>query len=91
MSHEPPPVTCREFVGFLSEYLDGSMPGPQRAAFERHLGLCKSCADYLEGYRQTIRLGKVAMAASDQPVDPSVPSGLVKAVLAARPKKSTGA
>jgi anti-sigma factor RsiW len=47
--------TCREMVELVTEYLEGAMPPPERAEFERHLALCPGCAAYFEQLRQTIR------------------------------------
>jgi anti-sigma factor RsiW len=54
------PLTCREFVELVTDYLEGALPPEDRKRFEDHLGLCDGCNIYLEQMRQTIRLmGKV--------------------------------
>ena len=51
-------MTCREFVDFLMAYLEGELPASQRDAFDAHMRVCVSCVHYLEGYRETVRLGR---------------------------------
>jgi anti-sigma factor RsiW len=77
-------VTCREFADFLADYLSGALSPETGAQFERHLELCANCVAYLSNYRDTIGLGKAAMAEDDTPLPSDVPEGLVKAILAAR-------
>lgn len=75
-------MTCRELIDFLADYLDGTLAAPVRHEFERHLNVCPSCVNYLEGYKQTIRLGKAALAPCDDPTP--VPEELLRAIRAAR-------
>ena len=50
------PLTCREFVELVTDYLEGALPPEERAAFEQHLAACDGCGIYLQQMRQTIRL-----------------------------------
>lgn len=77
-------ITCRELIDFIAEYLAGGLTLEQRYEFERHLRVCPSCVNYLNSYKETMRLGREAMRPSDEAVDASVPKGLVEAVRAAR-------
>jgi anti-sigma factor RsiW len=77
-------VTCRELAEFIAEYLEGELPPTERQAFDRHLARCGNCARYLDGYRQTVALGKQALAVSDDPVPADVPEKLVEAIVRAR-------
>jgi anti-sigma factor RsiW len=77
-------VTCREFADFLADYLSDTLSPETRTQFERHLELCANCVAYLSNYRDTIAIGKAAMAEDDAPLPTDVPEGLVKAILAAR-------
>ena len=45
------PMTCRELVELVSDYLEGALGGDDRSRFESHLGECGPCADYLEQMR----------------------------------------
>ena len=78
-------MTCRELIDFLAAYLDGELEPETRERFERHLSLCKSCVDYLATYRETVRLGKQACGPDDS-LPEDVPSELVDAILASRPR-----
>jgi anti-sigma factor RsiW len=77
-------MTCRDLIGFLMEYLDGGLPAEARAAFERHLAICRDCRIYLRNYQETVRAGRAALQMSDEPVSPDVPEELVRAILSAR-------
>ena len=59
------------------------MTPQQRSAFEAHIDGCLECKNYLDSYRKTIRLSKVALSSTD-PVPTTVPEDLVKAILALR-------
>jgi anti-sigma factor RsiW len=76
-------VKCREFVEFLMEYLDGALGDGERRVFEEHVGDCPACVNYLDTYRETVRLGK-GVCAPDAEVPPDVPEELVQAILSAR-------
>ena len=80
-------MTCKEFIGFLHEYLEGELPPEERALFDEHLSLCVSCVNYLSNYRDTMRLAKASLMesmASEGPVPGDVPEELITAILAAR-------
>jgi anti-sigma factor RsiW len=51
-----PTMTCRELVALVTEYLEGSLPGPERLRFERHVAVCSPCRAYLAQIRETIRV-----------------------------------
>lgn len=72
-------ITCRQFISFLLEYLDGTLPPDEHARFEKHLAVCDSCVAYLATYETTIRMEKIV---SFEEAD--VPEELVQAVIAAR-------
>ena len=74
-------LTCKEFDGFLADYLSGELAQDVRANFEHHLDLCPQCVDYLATYRDSIRLGQKAF---EQEQPPAVPEQLIAAILAAR-------
>lgn len=83
-----PPITCRQLIDFILDYVEGTLAAESRAEFERHLGVCPSCVAYLEGYRRTIELGRAALnariPAPDEPAEGRAPAGLIEAVRAAR-------
>jgi anti-sigma factor RsiW len=49
-------ITCREMVELVTDYLEGTMPAARRRRFERHLGGCEDCTEYVEQMRTTIAL-----------------------------------
>ncbi|MGH9391115.1 MAG: anti-sigma factor family protein [Vicinamibacteria bacterium] len=77
-------MTCKDFIEFLMDYLDGELPKAQQALFEDHLKVCRSCVAYLSNYRDTVELSKAALSDPEGPVPEEVPEDLVAAVLAAR-------
>lgn len=78
-------ITCREFVDFLMDYLEGSLEADVRSTFKGHMDDCPSCVTYLDTYRETVALGKrILCDAPDGPVPEDVPDDLVQAILAAR-------
>jgi anti-sigma factor RsiW len=84
-----PYITCRQLLDFIYDYLEGGLPTEQRAEFERHLAVCPSCVNYLETYKQTPRIGKLALRPGaeeerDGEGDLELPESLVHSILAAR-------
>lgn len=77
-------MNCREFVDFLMAYLDRELSDGERSTFEEHISDCPPCGDYLETYREAVRLGKRACRDDEGPVPEEVPEALVEAILAAR-------
>jgi predicted anti-sigma-YlaC factor YlaD len=77
-------MTCKDFIGFLLDYLSRELPKAQQALFEEHLKVCSSCVAYLSNYRDTVELSRAAFCHPDGPVPEDVPEDLVAAVLAAR-------
>jgi predicted anti-sigma-YlaC factor YlaD len=52
----PTEMTCRELVSVVTEYLEGTMSLEDRARLEDHLLSCKSCVNYLQQMRDTLRI-----------------------------------
>jgi anti-sigma factor RsiW len=76
-------ITCRELLEFIMDYLDGELPPPQHAEFERHMGVCPACVAYLDSYRKTVEIGR-ELAARDTELATGAPEPLIAAILAAR-------
>jgi len=83
---ERPYITCREVLDFLYLYLENELTGERRQEFERHLGVCDPCRDYIRQYEESIRLGQSAFADPDWPAPDAAPEELVQAILKARTK-----
>ncbi len=77
-------MTCKDFIEFLMDYLEGELPKSQQDLFEEHLEVCRSCVAYLANYRDVVELSKAALCDPDGPVPEEVPEDLVAAVLSAR-------
>jgi anti-sigma factor RsiW len=60
------PLTCREVVELVTDYLDGTLPAGAAAGVRAHLEECAGCEAYVEQLRQTVR----ALAAAPLPVLP---------------------
>lgn len=52
----PSQMTCRELVGIVTEYLEGTLSLEDRTRLESHLVFCDWCVDYLDQMRNTIRI-----------------------------------
>ena len=79
-------ITCREFEGFVNDYLDGTLPIEQRKLFDLHLKLCRECRDYLAAYKRTIEISGAVLGPANDSVPDTVPEDLIKAVLQSRGK-----
>ena len=80
-----PYITCRQLLDFIYDYLDGALPSDERREFERHLAVCPSCVHYLDTYRQTMRISKLAL--QDEPMNEeelaaALPESLVQSIAA---------
>lgn len=51
----PDELNCQELVELVTNYLEETLPLPERARFEEHLQSCRGCQNYLKQMRQTIR------------------------------------
>jgi len=78
-------LTCREFVGFLDDYLGGVLDDSELAVFNSHLAACPSCVAYLKTYAASIGAARGALLRQDD-LPEDVPEGLLRAILTARPK-----
>ena len=69
-------LNCNEVVELATEFLEGLMDEPLRAAFVAHLGKCPHCSHYLEQIEATIR---VAGTIEAEALSPEFLSGLLEA------------
>jgi anti-sigma factor RsiW len=79
-------LTCRQLIKFLDQYVEGELSPLKHAAFSAHLLLCRDCRAYLDSYRKTIALSKLATM-PDEPLPSDVPSALINAVRDAMTKE----
>ena len=47
-------IRCREIVGLLADYLDGSLPSETARSLEAHLADCAPCIAFVNTYRGTV-------------------------------------
>ena len=81
-------LSCREFTAFLNDYIDDSLPPERKAIFERHLEICSDCRNYLQSYRETMKMSALAYRdPSKLPAEP-IPEALVLAILQAAGKSN---
>lgn len=81
-------IPCREFIEFIGQYIADELSPEERAKFEFHLTHCAPCVRYLQSYKETIKIGKIALAPSDDPVPTDVPEELIQAILHSRPQQN---
>jgi len=49
-------LSCRDAVRLVTDYLEGALSASRRARFERHLGECDGCEEYLREMQLTVAL-----------------------------------
>lgn len=54
------PLTCREVIGILAEYLETALAPEVVRAFEEHLEDCAECVAYVNTYKKTRELTRGA-------------------------------
>jgi predicted anti-sigma-YlaC factor YlaD len=79
-------LTCREAIDYLADYLDGRLPPAEHHRFDGHLAACSQCVAYLRRYGQAIRLAHDTRHDDDLRTD--IPDDLVRAILAAKDRRS---
>ena len=54
-------LTCKEFVEWVTDYLEGKLSAEDRLRFDAHLAQCSACPNYIEQMRLTIQtVGKLS-------------------------------
>jgi anti-sigma factor RsiW len=81
-------ITCREFIEFIGQYFSNDLSTEERGKFEFHLTHCPPCVRYLYSYQATIKIGKLALAPTEQSVPAEVPEELIQAILSSREKQA---
>ena len=63
-------LTCKEFVGLVTQYIEQTLLPEIQALLERHLLDCPGCAAYLEQIQKTMR---VLREQAKEPMEPMKP------------------
>ena len=77
MSADVEHLTCRELVEMLTEYLENALEPSERAEIERHIVICRGCANYVEQMRSTI---DVLARVADESDEDDVPRDALLAI-----------
>ncbi|MDQ0276024.1 anti-sigma factor RsiW [Arthrobacter silviterrae] len=78
------PLTCRQVVEMLTDYLEGALAPSTAAALEEHLATCPGCSTYLAQISHTVRL---LGAVTPDELPESTQKGLVAAFRGLRPPR----
>ena len=78
-------LKCRDMVEFLMAYLDQELDGATREHFEFHLRACPNCLRYLETYKTTTEIARIAFS-SEVEMPEEMVEPLIQAILSARTK-----
>ena len=83
--HVPGMLTCEEVDGFLYHFNEGSLSYYENLKFKLHLSMCSECRDYVNKYKDTIRISKEGFIKTNQ--IENVPEDLMQAILKSRTTK----
>jgi anti-sigma factor RsiW len=62
-------ASCHEFLGSLSEYVDGTLDDSLCAEIERHMTGCDNCRIVIDTLRKTIELYQITVQEPNLPQD----------------------
>ena len=54
----PIAISCSEFEGLVSDYIDGELAGDTRSICEVHLGHCVQCQDLVRDLESILKVAK---------------------------------
>jgi hypothetical protein len=54
----PNEIECRRIAELLSDYLEGTLPGPTRELIDFHIDGCPPCVAFVNTYRGTIQAAR---------------------------------
>lgn len=54
--HTRQEMACQELVEVVTDYLEGTLPAPDRVRFDAHLSTCAACREYVAEMRALILL-----------------------------------
>jgi anti-sigma factor RsiW len=79
-------ITCRELIGLVTDYFEGSMSPEERLQFERHIMICPPCRGYLAQMEKTLRM---AGGLTEESIDPEAEAALLEAFRDWRQERGT--
>lgn len=71
-------MTCQELDQLLDGWIDRELPPDLRLIVVEHLDICPDCRKYIEQYRKTIDLTRLAFLPTDEK---PLPEDLVKSIV----------
>jgi predicted anti-sigma-YlaC factor YlaD len=71
-------ISCKECADFLDDFLAGTLEAQVAATFQDHLDKCPPCQNFLDSYKETIRIGKMCCCPGETK---AVPEAIVRAIL----------
>jgi hypothetical protein len=77
-------ISCKECADFLDDFLAGALDADVAATFQQHLDKCPPCQNFLDSYKETIRIGKLCCCPGEAR---KVPEEIVAAILNAMKQK----
>ena len=75
-------MKCSEFVGRVTEYLEGALPPRTAAALDAHLRMCPGCAAALAQFRAVIAAAGTLRDADVERIDDATRQALIDAFTA---------
>ena len=84
MPHDHDHLSCKEFFEFMMAYCDQELSAAVREKFAEHMKLCPPCGDYLDSYKDSVKLSRACCHEHAAEKVPAPPEELVQAILAAR-------
>ena len=70
-------LSCKEFLGWLNEYLEETADGPTRELLEQHVNACPNCWVIFDTTKKTLQVYK---GMEPQPLPPAVQDRLMEAI-----------
>lgn len=67
-------ITCRQAVGLVTDYLDGTLHGADRRRFETHLFECGHCSEHVKQIALTVAVTRRIRVAD---IDPAARADLL--------------
>lgn len=77
------PLSCRDSIELLIDYLEHELVPQQRVVLGAHLACCDECVTYIRRYERTVHRGMDAFDCRADAIEQTVPPGLVDAIVAA--------